>query len=233
MTHFELTDETRTLADGKVLNRIRATQDLPHYGVTAGTLGGWVEHAHNLTGRAWVSGQAAVTGQARVTGQAWVIDQARVTGQAWVTGQANVTDWARVAGQAQVTGQAVVTGQARVYGQARVTGQAVVTGQAWVTGLAWVTGDALVTAPAEVVTVGPIGSEGCTATLHRTTDGHALHVGCWTGTLDALPAEVARRRPTWDAPQAMQEAWIAQYEALILLGRTTITTWDADGSEDS
>ena len=57
MSHFELTDETRTLADGTVLHRIRATQDLPYHGVTAGDIGGWVEHAHNLTDQAWVTEQ--------------------------------------------------------------------------------------------------------------------------------------------------------------------------------
>ena len=130
-----------------------------------------------------------------------------------------------------MSGQALVTGQARVTDQAQVTDQAMLSDQARVAGRAQVSGQAQVSDQAEVVTVGPIGSQGCTATLHRTTDGHALHVGCWTGTLDTLPAEVARRRPTWDAPQAVQEAWIAQYEALTLLGRTTITTWTPNGSD--
>ena len=43
MKKYELTEETKTLADGTVLNRIRALRDISRYGVKAGDLGGFVE----------------------------------------------------------------------------------------------------------------------------------------------------------------------------------------------
>lgn len=36
MKKYELTEETKTLAEGTVLHRIRALRDIPRYGVKAG-----------------------------------------------------------------------------------------------------------------------------------------------------------------------------------------------------
>ena len=57
--HYELTDET-TEYEGRILHRIRATEDLPRIGVTKGTKGGWIETSTNLQDAAWVYGNAKV-----------------------------------------------------------------------------------------------------------------------------------------------------------------------------
>ena len=107
--NYELTDQTATAPDGSTLYRIRALRDLPHHGVKAGDLGGYVAGARNLAGRAWVSDNAMVYGRAWVTGRAWVYGNARVSGAAWVFGDARVSGAARVYDHARVSGDADVS----------------------------------------------------------------------------------------------------------------------------
>ena len=77
-----------------------------------------------------------------------------------------------------------------------------------------------------MLVIGPIGSEGVTATLARTKNGkHILNVGCWGGTLGTLMAEVKRRRLEWSGDEATQELWVAQYQALKALGKATVKRW--------
>ena len=115
---YEFTGETKTeVLFGKtvVFHRIKA---LISFGtVNAGEIGGWIESENNLdeSGNAWVSGNARVRGNARVDGNAWVYGDAQVRGNAWVSGNA------------QVHGNAWVRGDARVYGDAQVCGNARVT----------------------------------------------------------------------------------------------------------
>ena len=81
MKKFELTSEFVTFL-GKKLFRIKA---LVAFGdVEEGELGGFVEKEENLdqSGNAWVSGDA------RVYGNAWVYGNAQVSGDAWVYGNA-------------------------------------------------------------------------------------------------------------------------------------------------
>lgn len=194
--HFEFTGETQPLGNGRMLHRIRATRDLPQHVVRAGDLGGWLESERNLSGTAWVSGAAQVSGDARVSRDARVSGAARVYGNA------------QVYGAAQVYGTAQVSGTARVYGAARVYG------------------NALIERTDHVLTVTPIGSEGVTATLFRTDDGHTLAVGCWdNGTLEALAAEVERRAENWGGSDLDHEVWRAQYDALHALGVATVKRW--------
>ena len=101
MKKFELTSEFVTFL-GKKLFRIKA---LVSFGdVAEGELGGFIERENNLdqSGDAWVSGDARVFGNAQVSGDA------RVYGDALVFGNA------------QVSGDAWVYGDARVYGDALV-----------------------------------------------------------------------------------------------------------------
>ena len=81
---YELTKETKTLAGGTVLHRIRALRDIPRFGVKAGELGGFVEGENNLSqdGDAWVFCNANVYGNARVSGNANVSGDAEVSGYA-------------------------------------------------------------------------------------------------------------------------------------------------------
>ena len=107
-------------------------------------------------------------------------------------------------------------------------GDARVSGNAWVYGDAQVYGNAQVESPDHYLLVGPIGSEGVFATLARTEKGHILNVGCWTGTLDALEAEVERRSASWDGDDAKRSKWKAQYRALIILSEASASTWHAE-----
>ena len=93
MKHFKLTNETKVVL-GRTLYRIELTVDCK-WG-EKGTKGGWVEKESNLSGNAWVSGNAEVHGDARVFGNAWVSGDARVSGNARVSGDAWVSGDARV-----------------------------------------------------------------------------------------------------------------------------------------
>jgi len=135
-------------------------------------------------------------------------------------------------GNARVSGNAWVSGNAQVYGNAQVSGNAWVYGNAQVSGNAWVYGNAQVYGNAEIlqswhyITVGQIGSEGVSATVFRTKNGkHRLNVGCWSGKLGTLMAEVKRRRQWWHGNEATQEQWVLQYRALRALGKATVARW--------
>ena len=80
MKKYELTNETKTLADGTVLHRIRALRDIPRHGVKAGDLGGLIEKENNLSqdGDAWISDDARVSGNACVFGDAYISGDARI-----------------------------------------------------------------------------------------------------------------------------------------------------------
>ena len=149
MKKYELTDETKTIADGTVLHRIRAVRDFTLSDgtkVLAGDLGGWIEKEGNLSrvGSAWVYGDACVYGDALVYGDAFVYGSARVYGDARVCGSSYVCGDARVCGSARVYGDAFAYGSARVCGDAFVYGSARVCGDAFVHGSARVYGDARV-----------------------------------------------------------------------------------------
>ncbi len=105
---FELTSETK-IKFGIKFFRIKALISFGH--VKKDELGGWVEKEENLSqyGNAWVSGNASVSGYARVYGDAEVYDNAEVYGYAWVYGDAEVCDNARVYGDARVSGDAEIT----------------------------------------------------------------------------------------------------------------------------
>jgi hypothetical protein len=119
-TKFELTSETKLMPDGTKLYRIRALMDLEF--CKKGEVGGWIESEKNLdiSGDAWVFGNAQVSGNACVYGNAWVYGNARVYGNAQVFGNAWVSGNARVYGDARVFGNACVYGDARVYGKIRL-----------------------------------------------------------------------------------------------------------------
>jgi hypothetical protein len=136
MKKFELTSEFNLNFFGRKFFRIKALVNIERYGVKAGDLGGWVEKEDNLSqsGDAWVSGNAkvsgdaVVSGNAKVSGDAVVYGDAKVSGDAWVSGDAVVSGDAEVSGDADY---AVIKGFGTVYrpttffrchdGEARVT----------------------------------------------------------------------------------------------------------------
>ena len=172
--HYEFTGETTVNRVGVTLHRIRATRDLPHFGVKTGDVGGWIEHTGNLKGNAWVGDEAQVSGGAEVSGNAKVFGEARVSssanvfgnaevygnaqvyrdalvyGNAKVYGNAQVYDNAQVYGNAQVFGYVCVFSYAQVFGNAKVYGEAQVYGGAWVYDSAKVSGYAKVSGDARV-----------------------------------------------------------------------------------
>ena len=180
MKKYELTEETTNIF-GKTLHRIRATRDFSN--VHAGDLGGFIEDERNLSHdeNAWVSGKALVSGEARVGGDAWVYGNARVCGNALVGGNAWVGGNARVCGNARVYGEALVCGEALVSGNARVYGEALVCGNARVKG------------PRDIYWISCIGSRDGTTTFFRNANnGISVSCGCFYGTIDEFAAAVTK-----------------------------------------
>ena len=118
MKKYELLVEDTITFFGVQLFRIKAL--ISFSGIEKGEVGGYIASEKNLSqsGNAWVSGNA------RVYGNAWVYGNARVSGNAWVSGNARVSGNAWVYGNARVSGNAWVSGNARVSGNAEVYGDA-------------------------------------------------------------------------------------------------------------
>ena len=160
---YELTGEFIEHWSGKKLYRIRA---LVSFGVVvAGQLGGFVESEKNLDQS--LSGNAWVSGDARVYGNAWVYGDARLYGDAWVYGNAEVS------GDARVYGDAWVYGNAWVYGDARVRSHAVISERKM------------------IFLASNVGSENGTLTVFNGKDGLIVTRGCFTGAVDEFLAKSA------------------------------------------
>ena len=101
--------DEKKIAPGVVLKRIRAlvaiSATLFSPAVAPGELGGYIQQESNLdvSGNAWVHGDAWVSDNARVSGNAWVSGNARVSGNAWVHGDARVSGNAWVSDNARVS----------------------------------------------------------------------------------------------------------------------------------
>ena len=118
MKKYELLVEDTITFFGVQLFRIKAL--ISFSGIEKGEVGGYIASEKNLSqsGNAWVSGNAKVygdadvSGNAKVYGDADVSGNARVYGDAWVSGNADVSCNARVSGNAEVSGNARVSGNA-------------------------------------------------------------------------------------------------------------------------
>ena len=145
---------------------------------------------------------------------------------------------AKVSDQAQVYGQAWVCDETKVYGQARVCDQAQVYGQAEVYGQALVCGQGDIASTRHYLTVGPVGSEDRTVTVHRHYDGpgstvwgHLVVAGCWQGMLDELAARIAADRTHGWREDVSR--WRADYESLIAFARPRVAEWVAEPLTDT
>lgn len=119
---YEFTGATITLDDGTVLRRIRCIaymDDLATYGVTPGTLGGWIGSEANLPNTTEFAGW--VGNGAWVYGDAQVLHSGRAYQNAVACGNAVIRDAASIFGGAHLDGNAVVEHSARVYDEARMT----------------------------------------------------------------------------------------------------------------
>lgn len=126
----EFASEDFITYDGRMLYRIRATEDMPWHGVKKGDLGGWVEHMGNISGRSWIADEAKVYHSARVESGASVSERAIVCGNARVRGTSKVYCCAVISGNAIIKDEAFVHGNAEVLDAARITNNAVVCGNA-------------------------------------------------------------------------------------------------------
>ena len=157
------------IAPGRTVKRIRALVAIDLFGVSPGDLGGYVESEKKL---------------AQVSGNAWVSGNAQVSGNAWVFGNAQVSGDAQVSGNAWVSGNAQVSGNAWVFGNAWVSGNAQVSGNAWVSGNAQVSGNAWVFGDADLLVIGPAKSSGRYTTSHKDeTIGVRVNCDCFSGTV--------------------------------------------------
>ena len=189
MRKYELTNETKTLADGTVLHRIRALRDIPRHGVKAGDLGGFIEKGNNLSqdGDAWISDDARVSGNACVFGYACVHDNARIYGYACVSGDAKIFGNACVLGDAWIFDYACVYGDVCVSGDARIFGDACIFGDARIFGDAYISGDAKVSANSDYMVIKNTWSSGRWFTY--TGSNKKWAVGCFYGTGEELVAK--------------------------------------------
>ena len=149
-----------------------------------------------------------------------------------------------IAATAQVYGRAQVYGEAQVYDLAQVSDMARVYGEARVHDLAWVYGRAQVRSQGDIantrhyLTIGPVGSEDRTVTVHRHYDGpnsatwgHLVIAGCWMGTLDELEARIAADGDhEWSGDSSR---WRSDYVGIIALARPRVAEWAAEPLTDA
>lgn len=123
MKNFRLTDETKVLRNGTIVHRIEA---LPgNSRVPAGTLGGWVEGEHNLSGDAWIADDAVAYDSAVVSGSALLCDGAQAYDHSQIFGDAYICGKAEVYGYAKVYDHAIVADRAKIYENAQAYGYCV------------------------------------------------------------------------------------------------------------
>lgn len=98
---YEFTGETRTIAGGITLRRIKALRDVGR--VKAGTLGGWIEKEDNLSheGDCWVYGEIKEENPENVRYGEVLYDPSEVYGNAEVRGNAKVYE-SKVYGNARI-----------------------------------------------------------------------------------------------------------------------------------
>jgi len=90
-------------------------------------------------------------------------------------------------------------------------------------------GGTIVVHSRHITTAGPMGSGGSIVTLAHTADGHQIHAGCWTGTLDEMVANVTSGDRWPDVPE--RAVWRAEFLALAELFRLRIAEWDTERAE--
>lgn len=144
--HFELTEETRNL-NGLTLYRVKCIADVEKFDLTAGTLGGWVEHESNIN-KGWVAKEATVLGRSVVDGL--VKDYAEVSGKCYISENAIVSKSAIVSGNVKLLGsdriQGKVSGDVKTLPEAELT----VSSKASVSGKVVINGKVSVTEHAEI-----------------------------------------------------------------------------------
>ena len=88
--NYRLTENSITLPDGRKLYQIQCIRDFQY--AKSGELGGFIESTKNLSGNAWVYGNARVYGNAYVYGYSRVYGNACVFGNAKLEGNAMINN---------------------------------------------------------------------------------------------------------------------------------------------
>ena len=152
--YYKLTKATRNWL-GHTLHRIRYIIDIPEHDITAGVLGGWIEHKRNLqdravvlddaivcdhavmrdhavlSGNASMNGHAVASDHAELDGNASIHDHAVASDHAVLNGNASMYDHAVMRGESEIRGDAVMRAYASLSGNARLSGLHVLTGGSW------------------------------------------------------------------------------------------------------
>lgn len=124
--HYEFTGEL-FLYDNTPLHQIRALIDLPHHGVKAGDIGGYIQSEKNLQDEAWVAfrsmvlDEAVVADSALVTGGSVVRHNSEVSGRAMVGEKSHLSDFSKVTDDAVANG-VHMEGFSKIYENAKVKG---------------------------------------------------------------------------------------------------------------
>lgn len=216
MTHDNLTDSAWLGADSVIIDR-----------------GVRVSGNAYVLGRSLLSGNAVVKDRARVSGDVCVSNGAVVSGTSTVRG--NVTLSYSTVSDAHVDGGGGVLDlynctvkNAEVLGHGYMTSSNVHGGSfRGNMSMSW----AELLETGHVFRVGPVGSENHEAVLYRKrkedSDGHALKIGCWTGTVDGLAEKVQIRAAwNWNGTPEVKQFWRDQYELLEKQCRLVLKSWD-------
>ncbi|AKK06884.1 hypothetical protein CMUST_12940 [Corynebacterium mustelae] len=225
--HFTFTGATQVFA-GHTVHQIKARINLPHAGVVAGDIGGWVETTDSLRDNAWIFDDACVyqgaqvTGDAIVRGNVAVFGHAHIGESAVVEGSGEIRDYARVYGCAQVQGRGSVVDHSHVYGWATVSENATVSEGAQIYGHAHVAGNAAISGGAHVCGQSHIAGS-ATLSNGSVVCGHAVITG-----------EVAIS----GGAQVSATARIEHYDDILIINRTglvedTITVFRTDDQGSS
>ena len=124
---FRLDETDRKIEYGRTFYRIVALKDFAD--VKAGDKGGYVESEDNLSqdGNSWVYDNAIVWDKAFLFGDAKVSGFSQVYGNAKVGDRARVEDFVRISGSASVLDSALINKGVHIYNYSQVSGNAIVT----------------------------------------------------------------------------------------------------------
>lgn len=221
MKKYELTNDTKTTADGKVLHRICASRDFGN--VRRGNFGGFVESEKNLShdGSVWIynkavvrdhavtygkvivadqavirqkaflSGNVVVCGHAVIGGQASLLDNVKVFGRAKVCENAMLQDQVIIGGRAKIVGHSKICGQVVIGDKVVISGKAVVGGDVGIYGNARVGGDARIFRQEDILIIEGKAAKD-TITAYRSKKGIEVTCGDFQGTLEEFERQLKR-----------------------------------------
>lgn len=116
--YYDFTGKTKVV-DGVTVRQIVATRDFGDY--EKGTIGGYIQETHNLTGGAWVADDAVVMEGANLCYGALANKDSLIRGKASVVGGVFVTDRVTISGKSRLMGvpgeyggNIIVTGRATI-----------------------------------------------------------------------------------------------------------------------